>query len=98
MSIKNRERDVEAYLVSGLEKINLPCLKFDPSNRTGMPDRVVLLPSGKVVWVELKTDNGHLSQLQLLRHKELERLGHEVVVIWNKEDADNFISGIREAL
>lgn len=98
MSIKTRERDVEQHLVTSLGKINLPCIKFDPTNRIGMPDRIVLLPDGKVIWVELKTKGGSLEEIQKLRHAELQRLGHPVVVLWDKDDVDNLIEGIKEEL
>ncbi len=98
MSIKNRERDVESRLVSSLKKIGLPCLKFDPTNHIGMPDRLVLLPGGKVMWVEVKTDSGHLEEIQKLRHRELENLGHTIRVVWSTEDVDSLIEEIKEAL
>ena len=83
-----RERDVEKYLVGRLEKLGLRCLKFLPDQANGMPDRVVLLPEGRVVWVELKTKGGALSELQKLRHVELARQGHVVEVVWSKAQAD----------
>ena len=98
MSIKNRERDVESRLVSSLKKIGLQCLKFDPTNCVGMPDRMILLPDARVIWVEVKTDSGHLEEIQKLRHQELKRLGHRVEVVWSAEDADRLIEEIKEAL
>jgi len=86
-----RERDVEQYLVQGLEKIGIPCLKFIPSNKVGMPDRVCLLPNRQVLWVELKTDGGKLALVQKLRHKELAEHGQDVRVVWSKADADNLV-------
>lgn len=83
-----RERDVEKYLVERLESVGLKCIKFLPDMLNGMPDRLVLLPGGRVVWVELKTRGGELSELQKLRGLELRRAGHEVVVVWTKEQAD----------
>ena len=88
MSIKVRERDVESHLVEELRRIGLPCVKFNPDGKVGMPDRLVLLPGGRVIWVELKTKGGHLEEIQRAQHRRLERLGHKVKVIWTKEDVD----------
>ena len=88
MSVKVRERDVESYLVSSMEQLGYPCLKFHPDGRAGMPDRVVLLPDSRVLWVELKTDNGRLEEIQKLQHKRLSDVGHEVKVVWSKGDVD----------
>lgn len=94
MSIKVRERDVESYLVQRLDEIGLPCLKFNPEGKVGMPDRLVLLPEGKVIWVELKTKGGHLEEIQRLQHKRLGDLGHRVVVIWDKSGVDRLVKSI----
>ena len=54
-----------------------------------MPDRLVLLPGGRVVWVELKRGKlGRLSPMQAYRHGQLRRLGQEVVVVRSAEDID----------
>ena len=90
MSVRVRERNVEEFLVKKLSKLNVHCYKVLPDNRVGMPDRIVTLPNGRCVWVELKTDNGKLSVVQQLRHKELRDAGQEVAVVWSKEEAEKF--------
>lgn len=91
-TIKNtRERDVEGYLTRRLAGIGLACKKFIPDQDNGMPDRVVLLPDQRVLWVELKTIGGELSELQKLRHVELQRAGHAVEVVWTKAQADRLV-------
>ena len=94
MSIKIRERDVESYLVRKLGEVGLPCIKFNPDGKVGMPDRIVLLPGGRVVWVELKTDNGRLEEIQKLQHRKLENQGHAVAVIWSRDQVDRFVDGL----
>ena len=96
MSVKTREKNVEAYLTKKLSKMDIHCYKVLPDNRVGMPDRIVTLPNGRCIWVELKTDNGKLSIVQQLRHKELRAAGQEVRVVWNKEDADKFADEVGE--
>lgn len=91
-----RERDVEHYLVAALDKIRIPCLKFDPSVKIGMPDRIIPIPGGKVIWVEMKKPSGgRLSEVQKLRHAELRKLGQDVRVVWSKEEADQIVEEIR---
>lgn len=53
------ETDIEKYLKKQCKRINKPdkkvlCLKCDITGYTGMPDRMILLPTGTVVFVELK--------------------------------------------
>ena len=98
VSISTRERDVEQRLFRAVKRLGLACLKFSPDHKAGMPDRLILLPAGRVVWVELKTDNGRLSERQRLRHAELMRAGHEVAVIYTPEEVDRFADGLKARL
>lgn len=86
-----RERDIEAYLINKLKEHGIPCLKFIPDNATGMPDRLIMLRGGRVIWCELKTKGGHLSEMQKFRHMELKQLGHEVVTVWDTAQADELV-------
>ncbi len=47
----------------------------------GVPDRLVLLPKGKIYFVELKAPGKKLRPLQLKRKEQLESLGFKVYVI-----------------
>ena len=87
---KTRENNVEAFLRKKLSKMNVNCYKIIPDNCTGLPDRLVTLPNGRCIWVELKTDGGALSEIQKYRHRELREQGQEVAVVWSKEEADKF--------
>lgn len=48
------EKKIEKYLVQSVEQIGGLCVKFPPLFFRGFPDRIVLLPDGLVVFVELK--------------------------------------------
>lgn len=58
----------------------------------GWPDRVVLLPGGRCLFVELKRPvGGKFEPLQLRIHKMLEALGFVVAVCHTKNAVDNFM-------
>ena len=59
-----------------------------------MPDRMILLPGSRILWVELKTKGGALSEIQKLRHRELRSRGHDVVVVWSKEQVDELVQSL----
>jgi hypothetical protein len=87
-----REREVEAYLRKRVEQAGGMCLKFVPDQAPGMPDRVVLLPGGTVIWVELKRpEGGRVAPLQAWRHEQLRRIGQRVEVVWTREQADELV-------
>lgn len=49
-----REKEVEAALVKAAKKRNGVALKFVSPGLSGVPDRLVLLPDGKIGFIELK--------------------------------------------
>lgn len=88
-----REREVEMYLIRCAQSVGGRCEKFSPDHRAGWPDRILILPQGRLVWVELKKPKGgRLSDLQLHAHKILRDLGQRVAVVWTKDQAEELIA------
>ena len=82
------ERDVERALIRAVRKAGGMCLKFVSPGYAGVPDRLCLLPGGRVFFAEVKRPGGKPRPLQLKRHSELRKLGFEVYVIDSKEECD----------
>ena len=76
-----REKQIEQKLVQAVRKIGGMCLKFVSPNFDGMPDRLILLPGGKIAFAELKAPGKKPRPLQLARHKALMKLGFRVYII-----------------
>ena len=70
-------------------------LKFVSPGFVGVPDRLVLIPDGKVGFVEVKAPGEKPRELQLARHKLLRRLGFKVFVLDNESQIENIIDEIR---
>lgn len=60
----------------------------------GTPDRLVLLPGGRMVLVELKTDTGRLSPRQVAWHAEAARREVPVVVLHGAKEMDEWVDGL----
>lgn len=90
------EKSIEAYLVRRVAELGGHALKYSNQNEAGYPDRLVLLPGGAVVWVELKSKGEKPRKLQLLRHAELEELGQVVVVADSKKVIDEMLEAWKE--
>lgn len=86
------EKAIEKYLVEKVKTIGGVCLKYSNPNMDGYPDRLVVLPGGRICWVELKSKNKKPTKLQTLRHKQLADMGHDVHVIDSKKEVDCLIS------
>ena len=82
-----READVEQALRKAVTKAGGICLKFFSASQAGYPDRIVLLPRGRQIWVELKAPGRKPRPLQVKAHERLRELGQDVRVIDNIEDA-----------
>lgn len=80
-----READLEAAFVAHVRRRGGRTIKVQsqgPRGSMGWPDRLVLLPEGRVYWIEFKSPDRtwSLTELQARRHRELRELGHHVSV------------------
>ncbi len=85
-----REKTIEQHLVKAVKNIGGIAPKLVSPGFDGMPDRLVLLPRGKIGFVEVKAPGKEPRPLQVARHKLLRRLGFKVYVL----DAPDQIGGI----
>ena len=58
------EKDVEKKLIRGIKKLGGRAYKWVSPGNAGVPDRIIIMPEGRIYFVELKTDTGRLSGLQ----------------------------------
>lgn len=68
--------------------------KFTSPNVSGVPDRLVLLPNGRAIFVEMKAPGGVLRPLQKKRRNQLENLGFSVYVVDSNEAIRDFIQEV----
>ena len=92
-----REKIIEQHLVKAVKNRGgiapkLVCPGFD-----GMPDRLVLLPRGKIGFVEVKAPGKEPRPLQVARHGLLRRLGFKVYVLDDPEQIGGILDEIRTA-
>lgn len=60
-----------------------------------MPDRIVLLPQGRIIFIELKAPGKKPRPIQKYRIKELKALGFRVEIIDSIEGINNIIEEIK---
>jgi len=88
------EKQIETKLKREVKRIGGMAFKLATPGNAGVPDRLVLLPTGDVVFVELKAPGKKLRPLQLKRKKQLENLGFKVYVIDSYKKIDAFIEDV----
>ena len=89
-----REKTIEKELVARVKAMGGIAPKFTSPGFDGMPDRLVLLPGGRMGFVELKASGKKPRALQMARHRLLRRLGFKVYVIDGIEQIDSVLEGI----
>lgn len=90
------EKYIEKYLQSQVSHLGGIAIKYFSPFRTGYPDRLVMLPKGHTIWVELKSTGKKPTKLQLKRHEELRLLGQVVYVCDSKASVDELIEKWKE--
>jgi hypothetical protein len=87
-----REATVETYLREQVKKIGGRCVKLVPASVVGVPDRLVLLPGGRVIFVEVKRPKGgRFSQKQVLWRDWLVENGFGYAAVFTKEGVDELL-------
>lgn len=75
-----RESQVERRLVEGVKRLGGMCLKFTSPGTPGVPDRIIITATGRVIFVELKTEVGRLTKLQTHTIGEMRKRGADIRV------------------
>ncbi len=89
-----REKTIETKLVQAVRAKGGLAPKFTSPGFDGVPDRLVLLPGGKVAFIELKAPGKTLRPLQVRRKRQLEALGFSVYCIDRPEQIETVLQEI----
>ena len=87
-----RERDLERYTTMFIKSHGGLALKFISPGYAGVPDRLVLMPGGKMCFMELKAPGRKPRPLQVRRIEQLRALGFKVYVVDGKEEIGGIIN------
>lgn len=85
------EKDIERKLVAGVRKLGGRAYKWVSPGNDGVPDRIVVLPGIRPVFVELKAEGGRLSALQKVQIRCLLDMGQDVRVLKGIQEVEQFL-------
>lgn len=86
------ERNIEKKFRAAIVAKGGLCIKL--VGFAGIPDRMVLLPGGRLRFVELKTETGKLSKVQIAVHAKLRALGFQVDTLYGHEGVNEWLDNI----
>ena len=89
-----REKHIEQKLAKAVKHMGGIAMKFVSPGFDGMPDRLVLLPGGRMGFVEVKTPGKAPRPLQTARHRMLRKLDFKTFVLDDEKQIQKIISEI----
>ena len=89
--VTKSEKVLEAELRERCKALGWMCIKLTSQYQRGLPDRLILMPGGRVCFAEIKTTGKKPTALQRVTHERLRALGYRVEVVDTTESLDNLI-------
>ena len=89
-----KEAAIEARLVRMVRERGGLCYKFVSPNQPGVPDRIIITPQGRVIFVELKTEIGRLAKIQKWQIGEMQKRNAEVRVVKGMEQVKALVEEV----
>lgn len=90
------EKDIESWLNKQVEKMGGLAYKFTSPENPGVPDRIYILPNGKVWFVELKQKLGKVAGIQKWQRERLLGMGCNYRLVRGLDDAKVFVQQLKE--
>ena len=88
----HKESTIESALRAGVEAKGGLCLKFTSIGRRGAPDRIIVMPGGRIDFIETKAPRGVLKPWQARFHEDLRERGQTVHVLYTIGQVEWFVS------
>jgi len=89
-----KESSIESRLVRMVRDRGGLCYKFVSPGNPGVPDRIVITPAGRTVYVELKTEVGRLAAIQKWQHEEMRKRGADVRTLKGLDQVKAFVEEV----
>lgn len=92
-----KESRIESRLVRMVRDRGGLCYKFVSPGNPGVPDRIIITPAGRTVYVELKTEVGRLAAIQRWQHEEMRKRGADVRTLKGLDQVKAFVEEVFSA-
>ena len=92
MFMPAREASIETYLRTRVKDVGGLCVKLNPAGYVGIPDRLIVLPGGRVIFVEVKKPQGGvIGKAQHGWRIRLSEMGVGHRFVFTREDVDDLL-------
>ena len=91
-----REKEIEKKLIAAVKNKGGMALKLVSPGIVGVPDRLLLMPGGRIAFAELKAPGEKMRLIQIKRKRQLESLGFKVYCIDSMEQIEGVLDEIEK--
>ncbi|ETJ97757.1 VRR-NUC domain-containing protein [Propionimicrobium sp. BV2F7] len=92
-----KEKQIEQALKQAVEVRGGICWKLISPGTVGVPDRMILMPAGRIGFVEVKAPGGKPRPIQKYRMRQLRHLGFTALVLDDLDDIEAVCDAIQAA-
>ena len=96
--MQEREKDIEKWIGDQVMTMGCLWLKWTSPGNAGVPDRIVILPGGRVVFAEIKTRYGKVAPIQEHTIGKMREMGCSVHLVRGSTGAAVFVDWLRMAI
>ena len=93
---KMKESDIERWLVSQIKDLGGIADKFVSPGNPGVPDRIIVMPNGRIIFAELKTEIGRLSNIQKWQRERYQRMGVDYRIVKGMKAAKELVKELKK--
>ena len=94
----DRESKIETWLNTRIKLLGGKSYKFISPGNPGVPDRIYLLPGGRVYFVELKCVTGKLSKIQRWQREQFLQMGVPYGTVYGMGQAKDLVKEIEDEI
>jgi len=91
------EKEIERRMGEMVRRRGGLYYKFVSPGNPGVPDRIIITPEGRVVFVELKTEIGRLAGIQEWQTNEMKKRGANVRIVKGWDEARRLVTEVMGA-
>ena len=88
------ESRIERHLVDGVKKMGGMCVKFVSPGTPGVPDRLIITATGRIIFAELKTETGRLAKIQRYTIEQMQKRRADVRVVKGLDEVKQLLAEI----
>lgn len=90
-----KESEIEKWLVGQIKALGGFADKYVSPGNPGVPDRIIVMPGGRIIFAELKTEIGRLSGIQKWQRERYQKMGVDFRLVKGMDAARKLVEELK---